>query len=320
LISLNNKFQMKNVLTLLSLITFIFVGFNANAQTAEEVAQMTADKAAKEAEAATIQASLDAINGEIASLAAAIDKTIKWRLGSGGLIGLDVNNFNNWAPKPDLNSSAQSISFAYSGFANLLEDKYFWRNNGGINLGWLKYDEDSKTNGDNDGFNQVADVFNVQSLFGYNITSKLAASALGEYRSTLLSDFNNPGYLDIGVGFTYTPQPNLVIVVHPLNYNFIFADADSNFESSLGAKVVADYNTTIFKVVTWRSNLSGFLSYKGADLSNYTWINGFNFVAFKGIGVGIEVGLRWSPQETLARELASDNQNYYQLGLSYAIN
>ncbi len=318
---ITNKFlfKMKKITRLFLLILAIGFVYTAEAQTPEEVAQMTADKAAKEAEAATIQANLDAVNAEIAGLAAAIDKTIKWRFGSGGLLGADLNNFTNWAPKPDLNSSAQSISFAYNGFANLIEDKYFWRNNGAVNLGWLKYDEDSKVNGDEDDFKQVADVFNVQSLFGYNIYKNLALSALGEYRTTLLSNFNNPGYLDIGAGFTYTPMENLVIVFHPLNYNFIFADDDSSFESSLGTKFVADYNTQIFKIVSWRSNLSGFLSYNGADLSNWTWINGFNFNVFKGLGVGIEYGLRWNPQESNARELATQNQSYYQIGLSYTL-
>ena len=206
-------------------------------------------------------------------------------------------------------------------FANLIEEKYFWRNNGGINLGWLRFDQDSKDDapGEDNSFQQVADVFNVQSLFGYNIAKNLALSALGEYRTTILSNFNNPGYLDLGVGFTYTPMPNLVVVLHPLNYNFIFAENDADFTSSLGAKFMVDYNTEITKGVKWRSNLSGFYSYKGTDFSNYTWINGINFNAFKGIGVGIEYGLRWNPQETTARELSSTSQSYYAIGLSYTI-
>ncbi|GLR17728.1 DUF3078 domain-containing protein [Portibacter lacus] len=310
---------MRNVLTIIMFFACIGIVSNIQAQTEAEVAQMVIDKTAKEAEAAKIKGELDAVMAEIAGLKAAIDKTIKWRFGSGGLLGLDINNFNNWAPKPDLNSSAQSISFSYNGFANLIEDKYFWRNNGGLNLGWLKYDEDSQTTGDDDGFDQVADIFNVQSLFGYNLTKNLALSALGEYRTTLLSNFNNPGFLDMGVGFTYTPIPNFVLVVHPLNYNFIFAKEATDFTSSLGAKVVADYNTKIADIVTWRSNLSGFLSYEGTDLSNYTWINGFNFAAYKGIGIGFELGLRWYPQETEARSLESAFQNYYQVGISYTI-
>lgn len=310
---------MTKIIATLILILLIGLTSSIKAQTTEEVEQFKLEKAAKEAEAAKIKAELDAVNGEIAKLKAAIDKTIKWRFGSGGLLGFDVNNFNNWAPKPDLNSSAQSISFNYNGFANLVEDRYFWRNNGGLNLGWQKYDQNSQSRGDNDGFNQVADVLYLQSLYGFNINKQLAGSALSEYRSTLLSNSNNPGFLDIGLGFTYTPQANFVMVLHPVNYNFIFSSDETDFRSSLGAKLVADYNTKIWDLLTWRSNLSAFLSYDSFEQSNYTWINGVNFVAFKGIGIGLELGLRWNPQETAARELKNDNQSYYQLGISYTI-
>ncbi len=312
---------MKRLFTLLLLIGFVSFSTSSFAQTPENLEQLKADKAAKEAAAAELQGQLDALNGEIATLGTQIDKALRWKFGSGGLIGADLNGFSNWAPKEDLNSSAQSITFSYNGFANLLEDKYFWRNNGGINLGWLRYDTDA-TSSDPDNpedFQQVADVFNVQSLFGYNLTKTLALSALGEYRTTILNNFNNPGYLDIGAGLTWTPIPNLVVVVHPLNYNFIFSNDDTAYTSSLGTKFVVDYNKEIFPGVSWRTNLSGFYSYQGTDLSNYTWINGINFTAFKGIGVGAEYGLRWNKQETDARGLTSANQSYYAIGLSYAL-
>ena len=35
------------------------------------------------------------------------------------------------------------------------------------------------------------------------------------------------GYLDAGVGATWTPVTDLVVVIHPLNYNFVFADNDA---------------------------------------------------------------------------------------------
>lgn len=304
-------------------LIMISIGFSVISfgQTETELEELKAMKAEKEAAAAELEGQLSALKGEIAGLKSKIDKTIRWHKGAGGIIGVDINNFNNWAPKADLNSSAQTISFAYNGFVNLIDDKYFWRNNGAINLGWLRFDQDTKTDeqGEDNKFQQVADVFNAQSLFGYNVSKNLAASALGEYRTSVLSNFNNPGYLDLGVGFTYTPISNLVIVFHPLNYNLIFAQDDTQYTSSIGAKFVANYATEIYKGVNWRSNLSGFLSYSGSDLSNYTWINGINFTAFKGIGVGIELGLRWNPQETAARELSSSNQSYYAIGLSYSL-
>ena len=66
-----------------------------------------------------------------------------------------------------------------------------------------------------------------------------------EYRTTLLDNFNDPGYLDLGLGATWTPAKNLVVVVHPFNYNFVFSSGDTVFESSMGTKIVADYTRQI---------------------------------------------------------------------------
>ena len=168
-------------------------------------------------------------------------------------------------------------------------------------------------------------------MYGRKLSEKWAVSGLLEYRTTLLNNFNDPGYLDLGVGFTWTPITDLVVVIHPLNYNFVFADDDTIFQSSLGAKIVADYTRQIGKV-NFKSNLSAFASYESSDLSNWTWINSFSYTLWKGIGVGFDFGLRSNHQEALnfARNLAAvpnpaatfdntdnDLQTYYTLGLSY---
>jgi len=154
---------------------------------------------------------------------------------------------------------------------------------------------------------------------------------LGEYRTTILNNFNDPGYLDIGVGGTWTPANNLVVVVHPLNYNFVFATNNPVFESSIGAKVVADYTRSIGEV-SFKTNLSMFYSYKSSNLSNYTWINSFGYTIWKNIGVGFEFGIRGNKQEALnfqnnnlavgATPLTFDTvdnklQSYYLVGLNY---
>ena len=69
---------------------------------------------------------------------------------------------------------------------------------------------------------------------------------------------------------------DLVVVIHPLNYNFVFADNDAVFKSSLGAKIVADYTRQI-GAVNFKTNLSTFQSYKDSNLSNWTWTNSFGY-------------------------------------------
>lgn len=147
----------------------------------------------------------------------------------------------------------------------------------------------------------------------------------------MLSNLNNPGYLDLGVGATWTPITDLVVVIHPLNYNFVFSDEDAIFESSLGAKIVADYTRKIGNV-NFKTNLSMFQSYKSSNLSNWTWINSLGYTLWNGIGLGFEFGLRDNKQEALNYALNGptpvtgatfdnvDNelQTYWLFGLNYA--
>jgi len=123
-----------------------------------------------------------------------------------------------------------------------------------------------------------------------------------------------------------------VVVIHPLNYNFVFSNEDTIFNSSLGAKIVADYTKQI-GAVSFKSNLSMFNSYESSDLSNWTWINSFSYTLWKVIGVGFDFGLRNNRQEALNYQvntlgntdvtfenLDNELQTYWTLGLSYSIN
>ncbi|MFI1744966.1 DUF3078 domain-containing protein [Thalassobellus sediminis] len=306
---------MKKVLLLL----ILFIGISTiNAQTKEELQTQKAEKQAvadaAQAEANTLQAKIDALPG--------------WRKGAFGTIGGSLSNFNNWYSQGTPNNASGNIGFTLNAYANLIEEKFFWRNSLNTNLNWVKLDnKDDAT--DDDSFNPTTDVFNISSLYGRNITKTLAASGLMEYRTTLLDNFNDPGYLDLGIGATWTPIQNLIVVIHPLNYNFVFSDNDTVFESSLGAKIVADYTRQI-GAINFKTNFSTFQSYKSSDLSNFTWTNSFGYTLWKMIGVGFDFGLRSNKQEALNYALTQvpatatsfddlDNklQTYYTIGLSY---
>ena len=200
-----------------------------------------------------------------------------------------------------------------------------------INLGWVKID-DKDIDTDDDSFRSATDVFNITSLYGHKLSEQFAISTLAEYRTTIIDNFNDPGYLDIGVGATWTPITDLVVVVHPLNYNFVFSSGDTVFESSLGAKIVADYTRQLGKV-NFKTNLSMFQSYKSADYSNWTWTNSFGYTLWKGIGLGFEFGLRNNRQEALSYaidnleagdptptfdSIDNDLQTYWLFGLNYS--
>ena len=306
---------MKRTLLLLALLIGMV---SINAQTKEE---LQAQKSEKQAIANAAQAEANALQAKINALPG-------WRKGAFGTIGGSLSNFNNWYSQGAPNNSSGNIGFTFNGFANLIEEKFFWRNGLNTNLNWVKLDnKDIET--DDDSFNPTTDVFNITSLYGRNITKTLAASGLMEFRTTLLNNFNDPGYLDLGIGATWTPIENLIVVIHPLNYNFVFAKNDAVFESSLGAKIVADYTRQI-GAVNFKTNFSTFQSYKSGDLSNFTWTNSFGYTLWKMIGVGFDFGLRSNKQEALNYALAQtpatatsfgdvDNelQTYYTVGLSY---
>ena len=311
---------MKICTTLLFMVFFMTF---LNAQTQEE---LLAQKAAKEAELAILEPQLkdlsaktEALKADIAVLTEQTTPYPRWDVGALGNAGVNFASFSDWLSKSSPNTTAFNIGVTTNGFANLQQRKYFWRNNANLTLGWLKFnDRDDPT--DSKDFKVAADAFNASTLLGYKLSEKLAISALGEYRTAILDDkFNDPGYLDAGAGLTWTPITDLVVVVHPLNYNFIFSSGAFDYQSSLGAKLLADYKKEIAKGINWKSNLSAFISYEGSDLNNWTFVNGLS-TAVKGIGLGIDIGLRGNKQEALAAG-RTDNpvQSYWIFGLSFAL-
>ena len=314
--TLNRKTKNKNMKKLVFILVMIF-GVSSFAQTEEE---LKAQMAPKKDSIAALQAKVDAIQAQIDALPG-------WKKGAFGTIGANLSGFNNWYAKGTPNSSSGNIGFTVNAFANLLQEKFFWRNAANVNLAWVKFDDkDDPT--DKTDFRQANDVFNLSSLYGRKLSEKFAISGLAEYRTTLLSNFNDPGYLDLGAGATWTPISDLVIVIHPLNYNFVFSSGETVFESSLGAKIVADYTKKI-KDVSFKSNLSMFQSYKSSNYSNWTWTNSFGYTIWKGIGLGFEFGLRDNKQEALNYALVDnpsetfdslDNkiQSYWMFGLNYS--
>lgn len=303
----------------------IFVGTFTYAQDdmkkAEELKAMLGPKADS---IAAIQGRIDAIQGEIDGLPG-------WRKGMFGTIGVNLSGSNDWFQQAIPNNSSGNIGIGVNGFANLKQEKYFWNNSLNVNLQWVKVDnQDIET--DTEGFTGTTDVLNIVSLFGYNLAPKFALSALAEYRTSVINNFNDPGYLDFGVGATWLPVDGMVVVIHPLNYNFVFSSQDDVFESSAGAKIVVDY-TRQLGAVNFKTNLSTFQSYENGDLSNWTWTNSFGYTLWKGIGLGFEFGLRGNRQEAFSNALAQPNapvgltlenvdsptQSYWLFGLNYSL-
>lgn len=307
-------------------VTLAFAAMFAMTLTyAQTLDELKADQAVKKDSVKAIQGRVDALQGQIDALPG-------WKKGVFGTLGANLAGSKNWYSQGTPNNASGNIGIGINGFANLVKEKFFWRNSGNINLQWVKLD-DKDIDTDDDGFNGTTDVFNISSLYGHKLNEKFAISALAEYRTSIVNNFNDPGYLDVGIGATWTPVTDMVVVIHPLNYNFVFAKEDAVYESSTGAKIVVDY-TKQLGTVNFKTNFSTFQSYKSGDLSNWTWVNSFGYTIWKSIGLGFEFGLRNNRQEALANALGQsptitptptfdniDNpvQSYWLFGLNYSL-
>lgn len=323
---------MKQVFTFL--FAMILTVGTLQAQTLEELKAQKAELTAKKAEA---QGIADGFAGEIAGLQKQIDILSGWRTGLAGNLGFGLNSFSNWAAAANPNSSTSGFDLFVTAFANKLSEKTLWNNKLIIQEGFNKVNTAGldDTPGLFSKENHAVDLVNFASLYGYRIHPKFAISALGEL-NTSLSNFLEPGVLDIGVGGTWTPTNNLVVVIHPLNYHVAFSGLGENPVTSgaLGAKIRADYTNSYViagKTFNLSSTLTSFLPYSDpGDLPNpafdatnpggvdefvspfeFAWINNISFEVWNGIGVGVGFGFRGAKFES------PDTQSYYNLGLSY---
>lgn len=301
---------------------------NLSAQTVEELKAMQSEKSAA---AAALQAEADALQAQI-------DTYPGWKIGGLGILGFDLADNTAWYQLAQAYSSQNSIGLGFTAFANHDAEKTFWRNGLTINM----KQQNSKEIDSDESTESITDNLAINSLAGYKLTDKIALSAQAEYTSSVLS-FNDPGSLTLSAGVTWLPIQDLVVIIHPLGYQINFPSGD--FNSAAGAKIGATYTREIIPGVSWNSDLSAFLAYQGGensfvdpvadysagDLSNWTWLNGFGFNVWKGIGVGVNLGLRGNKQLVdayraadgydVARDDKADSENpvqfYYNLGLSY---
>ena len=319
---------------LLLSILMVFTISMLSAQTVEELKSMVSDK----------QANLDALQGEINALTKQIDEFPGWKVGGVGTLGFDLLANNNWYALGTPNSGNNALGVGLTGYANLDQDKYFWRNGLLVNLSRSTTTQDRTLADGTEGnvLTALTNGLDLTSLFGYKLSDKWALSAEGKWTSSLIEfvangqgvaddeynfSLNTPGVATISAGLTWTPISNLVVLFHPLGYQ---KNWPGTLISSPGCKIGASYAAEIIPGVSWSSNLSAFVPYsKGdgfvdhvigdgvadfrtpyetGDLVNWEWINGFSTNIWKGIGVSFNLGLKGNRQQADSGRLAgSDN-------------
>ena len=295
-----------------------------------------------QAKKAEVQAKFDAASSEVNATQAELDDLQKqinilsgWMLGISGLVGFDLSGSKQWIANPNPTSRTTGLSMGLTGFANREQEKYFWNNKLIINKAWQKVNlmgNDSSSLFDNG----TVDILNISSLAGYKFSEKWAASALGEFNSSI-ENFLEPATFDIGAGVTWKPITNMTVVIHPLNYHLAWSSqSEIDVQGALGAKVRADYQDEFMiagRKLSWSTTLTSFLPYKNekttidevdkygvplgttreAGLFEVTWLNTVSFQVWKGIGVGLNLGVRKANFEY------PDPQTFYGLGLTYTL-
>jgi hypothetical protein len=296
----------------------MILSIGVQAQTIEELKTMKADK----------QAELTALQAEIDGLTTQIQSFPGWKIGGAGIVGLNLLSNNDWFAIATPNSSNNTLNVGFSAFANLDEEKYFWRNLLNINITRVAAFTDK--NIDNTRTVALANGLDLSSLFGYKLSPKWALSAELKWTSTLLEfdpgddlaafgddkynlALNAPGQITASAGLTWLPIDNLVVIIHPLGYQL---NLPGDLSSQAGAKIGATYAATLIRGVSWTSNLSAFIPYGGEDMNTipfknaagddmtfatpyatgdyftWDWLNGFSFSVWKGVGVSFQLGLR----------------------------
>ena len=89
-----------------------------NAQTKEELKALQKEK----------NDSIGVLKGKADAIQAEIDALPGWRLKATGTIGGSISGFNNWYSKESPNSDVGNFGINLNAYADLMEEKYFWKN------------------------------------------------------------------------------------------------------------------------------------------------------------------------------------------------
>ncbi len=203
---------------------------------------------------------------------------------SGGFVALTFSNVtlsDSWAAG---GSENVSINAATGLFANYAKARTTWENSLDMGYGII--------NQNNQGFEKSDDKINIVTKFGYQINENNAQwffSGLLDFRTqfdegfvtaadgvsdSLISNFMVPGYLTVGLGIDYKPNPKLSFNYIPLTGKFTFVnnqeladkgaygvDPGKKFRAELGSFLRIKYNDEVIKNVNLESRLELFTNY-----------------------------------------------------------
>lgn len=206
------------------------------------------------------------------------DSTKAWSVIGQNTLMLNQSAFSNWVA-----GGANNVGWQAGVNYNMTyeKDKDLWENL--IILGY------GMNNTQGVGSRKTQDVINLSSNYGRKIFNNWYLSGgvgfISQFapgyedgnnpEATKISNFMAPGYVNVGVGFTYKPSDNLTITLRPANARWTFVldkdlqlagnyglknDGDSSF-FQFGFMAAAQYNVKLMENITLQNTASVFSNY-----------------------------------------------------------
>jgi len=188
--------------------------------------------------------------------------TSYWTIGGTKSLTFSQVSLTNWAAG---GQNSVAINSNFSIYANRIKGRGKWESAMDLAYGLIKQGEA--------GFNKSDDLLNLNTKYSYQISesnNKWFFTGLLDFRTqfyrgedeagNFISDFMAPGYLTIGVGIAYDPNPQLSFSYQPITGKFTFVndqlladagaygvDPGKNTRAELGSFVRAKFKNDIFE-------------------------------------------------------------------------
>jgi Protein of unknown function (DUF3078) len=231
-----------------------------------------------------------------------------------GSFGLDLTGLGLINPKLGGGDSRLGLGGLIALSANLKKPKYFWNNNGGLQL------SAQRIGGKSADFQKSLDILRLGSRLGYRILgdklfvaldgtaeSQLLKTYSGNFLngvdSNLLSEFLSPARFAIAPGLDIKATKELTFFLSPASFNLTYIgndnlaalegqplgnEAGKNNRSQVGFSVKAQYVNKFFKDrIAFASKVAWFADYKQNLNGNVLWQNILDIQIVKGLALGL---------------------------------
>ncbi len=215
------------------------------------------------------------------TIAKTVPDTVKQNWVKGGVFNLNIaqGSLKDWAAGGD--NFSLSMNIYTNGHAYYTKGKVTWDNNVDIYMGYIHTTSL--------GTRKTDDRFDFLSKYGYDLGSKISATALFDLRTQFFDGYTysesgmpsfsstafSPAYALLSPGFDYKPIKPLSIFVSPISSRWVIVsnptlskigaygvDSGNHYINQLGAFGTIIFNSNFTKTITFNSRMDLFSNYE----------------------------------------------------------